>query len=122
MARIFLDANIFIDIIEERQSINLDQLKNHELVLVPLSVHLLTYLYKYKMPDKKLSDSLRRFILIPFNDFITHYALSGPTQDFEDNVQLHSAAEAECEIFLTSDEKLLKMKFFGKVRILAGLA
>lgn len=44
-------------------------------------------------------------------------ALEGPTVDFEDNTQLHSAAEAECDYFLTNDEKLLKMKFFGKTRL-----
>lgn len=35
--------------------------------------------------------------------------------------QLHSAAEAECDYFLTSDKKLLAMKFFGKTRIVSTL-
>lgn len=55
--------------------------------------------------------------MIPFDSAIAEKALVGPTSDFEDNVQLHSAAEAECDIFLTEDKKLSDMKFFGKVRI-----
>lgn len=48
--------------------------------------------------------------------------LSGPTVDFEDNVQLHSAAEAECEIFLTEDKKLLKLGFFGKTHVVSQIS
>lgn len=42
-------------------------------------------------------------------------------ENLEDNIQLHSAAEAECDFFLTSDDKLLKIKFFGKTEIKSGL-
>lgn len=55
--------------------------------------------------------------VIPFSEDVLKKSLNGPTSDFEDNVQLHSAAEAECDYFLTNDEKLLKMKFFGKTEI-----
>ena len=51
------------------------------------------------------------------NEKIVDAALTGPTVDFEDNVQLHSAAEEDCNLFLTSDKKILAMKFFGKVKI-----
>lgn len=44
-------------------------------------------------------------------------ALEGTTEDLDDNIQLHSASEAECELFLREDKKLLNLKFFGKVRI-----
>ncbi|MDP3973334.1 MAG: PIN domain-containing protein [Candidatus Daviesbacteria bacterium] len=123
MAKIFLDANVFIDIIEERKNINLDQFGNDDLFISPLSVHILTYLYKYKIPHKKLSDSIEKYLtLIPLNNLIAYQALLGPTTDFEDNVQLYSAAEAECDFFLTEDKKLLNMKFFGKVQIKPSLS
>ncbi len=48
-------------------------------------------------------------------------AMGGPTTDLEDNIQLHSAAEAECDYFLTNDKQILNLKFFGKTRILYNL-
>lgn len=44
-----------------------------------------------------------------------------PTSDLEDNIQLHSAAEADCDYFLTSDKKLLAMIYFGKTKIVSTL-
>jgi len=60
--------------------------------------------------------------LVPFDVVITRLAISGPTDDFEDNVQLHSAAQSDCDYFVTHDSKLLQMKFFGKVKIVEKLA
>ncbi|MBI2039840.1 PIN domain-containing protein [Candidatus Microgenomates bacterium] len=121
MAKIFLDANIFIDLVEKRKSIDSKKLRIHDLYLSPLSVHILTYLYKYKIPDERLADIDRFFKLVSFDTELTVKALGGPTSDFEDNIQLHSATEAECDIFLTNDQKLLKLKFFGKVELKSSL-
>lgn len=117
MAKVFLDANIFIDLVENRKPIDRKLLYTHSIYLSPVSVHILTYLYKYRIPDKRLANIDRFFKVIPFNVDITIEALGGPTADFEDNVQLHSAAQAEADFFLTNDDKLLKMKFFGKTEI-----
>lgn len=122
MARVFLDANIFIDLIEKRKTIDRKQLTIHTLYLSPLSVHILTYLYKYRIPDERLANIDRFFKLVPFNSGLTIKALSGPTSDFEDNIQLNSAAEADCDFFLTSDRKILDLKFFGKVQILPEIS
>ena len=121
MAKVYLDANIIVDIIEERKTVTIKDFEIHDLYASPLSIHILTYLYKYKMPNKKLAGFIDEFIFIPFDDVILYKAVLGPTTDFEDNAQLHSAAEADCDIFLTNDEKLLKMKFFGKTRINSNL-
>lgn len=117
MAKVFLDANIVIDLIEERKDINWKQLENHNLFITPLSIHILTYLYKYQIPEKKLLDLQEQIALVPLDKLIFDKALLGPTKDFEDNVQLHSAADAECDLFLTEDKKLLTLKFFGKTQI-----
>jgi len=119
MAKVFLDANVFIDLVEKRKSIDRKQLLAHGLFLSPLSVHILTYLYKYHIPDERLAGVDKFFKLIPFSTELTVKALGGPTADFEDNIQLNSAVEADCDIFLTNDAKLLNMKFFGKVQILS---
>lgn len=74
------------------------------------------------MPNHKLKERVSEYlILIPFTELIAQSALLGPVADFEDNVQLHSAASADCDFFLTSDKKLLDMKFFGKARIIQEL-
>ena len=121
MEKIFLDANVLIDIVEERRDVDLAQFKNYKLFISPLSIHVLTYLYKYVMPDEKLADLKQVFTFIPFDKLITNDALLGPTADFEDNVQLHSAANGDCNYFLTRDKKLLDMKFFGKTKIVKSL-
>ena|SRR3989344_2702633 len=121
MARVFLDANVVIDIIEERKDWSLDDLNEHKLFVSPLSVHILIYLYKYKIPDTKLDRIEEYWSFVAIDKAVSLKALQGPNKDFEDNVQLHSAADADCDFFLTSDQKLLKMKFFGKVRIVKNL-
>ncbi|OGK11909.1 hypothetical protein A2954_06445 [Candidatus Roizmanbacteria bacterium RIFCSPLOWO2_01_FULL_37_12] len=117
MAKIFLDTNIFINYVEERGKNIKDVLGEHELTVSPLSLHILIYISKKKVPDSRLSEIIKLFFVVDFNTEITSKALNGPTKDFEDNVQLHSSAYAECDIFLTEDKELLKMKFFGTMKI-----
>lgn len=121
MAKVFLDTNILIDLVEERTNITTDTFGDHDIIISPLSVHILMYVLKKKVPFSKLITIINPFSIIEFNKKICNQAMLGPTNDFEDNVQLHSAAEEECSFFLTNDKKLLDMKFFGKVRIEASL-
>ena len=121
MAKIFIDANIFIDLIEKRSQLNIDDLNDHDLFISPLSAHILMYVTKKKVPNPSLFNIVDRFLKIDFNSDILSKALQGPTDDLEDNVQLHSAAEADCDFFLTSDKQLLKLKFFGKIEIKSEL-
>jgi len=123
MAKVFLDANYFIDLVEERkQEVSLNKFREHQLFISSLSIHILSYIYKYKIPDKGLNIALKKFNIIDFDKQVVDKSLLGPASDFEDNVQLHSAAEAECDLFLTEDKKLLDLKFFGKTKIINSLA
>ncbi len=117
MAKVFLDTNVYIDIIKKRTESELEDFQGHDLFISPLSIHILAYVFKYKIPNDELNVNLELFNITPFDANVVENALIGPTSDFEDNVQLHSAAEAECDVFLTEDKKLLDMKFFGKVKI-----
>lgn len=121
MAKIFLDTNFYIDIIKKRNDRDLESFQGHELFISPLSIHILAYVYKYKIPSIELDVNKELFNLVSFDNTINENALIGPTNDFEDNVQLHSAAVAECDLFLTEDKELLDMKFFGKVKIINSL-
>lgn len=119
MARIFLDANILIDFLERKREEIQEQLKLHMLFISPLSVHILLYIMNKRTPYSKLSEIQKNFSIIEFNEAILYSSLSGPTKDLEDNIQLHSAAEAEADLFLTSDKELMGMKFFGKTQIIS---
>lgn len=122
MAKVFLDTNVFIDAVHrnpEREI--LPKLENHTMCISPLSVHIYCYAYKIRIPDQILSKQLEKFLILQFTDTILNYSLEGPTNDLEDNIQLHCAAEEDCDYFLTADEKLLRMKFFGKTKILPQL-
>lgn len=117
MAKVYLDTNYFIDLIEQRKAFNIEQFLSHTLYLSPLSVHIYVYLYRLKMPNTKMGKLLEYFTLIPIDESITTNSLEGPTNDFEDNLQLHGSASSECDYFLTNDRHLLILRFFGKVQI-----
>lgn len=116
MARIFLDTNIYIDITKRAQE-KWKSLGGNLLFISPLSTHILFYARKLKVPDADINKLQEQFGIVPLTKYILDKALVGPTKDLEDNIQLHSAAEADCDIFLTADQQLLKMKFFGKTEI-----
>lgn len=120
MATVFLDTNAFIDSIHRRPEKEiLKRIKNHIVYISPLSFHIYCYVYKIKIPNTHIVAQKDKFQIVEFSESILETALDGPTPDFEDNVQLHSAAHSDCEMFVTSDKKLLSLKFFGKLQIIS---
>lgn len=118
MAKVFLDTNTFIDSVHRHpQTEVLSQLENHIPFISPLSIHIYCYTYRVKIPNQLVSRQLEMFSSVDLTDAIISNACKGPTNDLEDNIQLHSAAEAACDFFLTSDKRLLTLGFFGKTRI-----
>lgn len=118
MVKVFLDTNIFIDAIHrapEKQI--LETLEGHVICASTLSFHIYCYAFNIKIPNKKVALQKEKFTSVDLSRNILDKALEGPTEDLEDNIQLHSAAEAECELLLTKDKRLLQMKFFGKTKI-----
>ena len=116
MARIFLDANFYIDATKRAKG-KWGFLKEHLLFISPLSTHILFYARKLKVPNQDVNKLQEEFGIVLLSKDILDKALEGPTPDLEDNIQLHSAAESECDLFITSDKKLLAMRFFGKTQI-----
>lgn len=118
MTRIFLDTNYFIDAIHRKPEKEvLSSLQNSIVYISPLSIHIYCYLFKLKIPNTIVSSQIEKFQVIELSEYIVKRSLEGPTIDFEDNIQLHSAAETECDMFLTEDKKLVGMKFFGKMKL-----
>lgn len=108
MAKLFLDANCLIDLIENRDETLAQQLTGHQLVISALSIHILCYVGKHTMPSNLLDQAHSYFTTVSMNQEIATKSLQGPTPDFEDNVQLHSAQITQCDYFVTRDTKLLQ--------------
>ena len=120
MVRIFLDTNFYIDV-TKRAKYKWHALAGNLLFISPLSTHILFYTRKLKVPEKAINALQEQIGIVTLTKYILDKAMQGPTADLEDNIQLHSAAEAECDVFLTEDKKLLDMKFFGRLRIINHL-
>lgn len=120
MAKLFIDANLLFDI-SERNPAQRNVLSGHSVYVSPLSYHILFYIYKYKVPNQAIIEHKNELQIVDLTEKILTNALRGPTPDLEDNIQLHSAAESECDCFLTNDKDLLKMTYFGKTRIVDHL-
>ncbi len=120
MAKAFLDTNYILDIFM-RKTRDLSYTGGNDLFISPLSIPTICYVHKIHMPSEKIKNILQDLFTINLTDSILKKSLSGPTQDIEDNIQLHSASSSHCDYFLTSDKQLLKMKFFGEVEIVQSL-
>jgi len=118
MAKVFLDTNILIDITRSRGDKNLPELLGqHTAFISPLSVHILYYSYKTRVPDAVARDTVNQLGIVDLTKAILDKSLESPTSDLEDNIQLHSAAEADCDFFITRDRQLLALGYFGKTKI-----
>jgi predicted nucleic acid-binding protein len=120
MANIYLDTNKVVDLLVRNPELS-GTLSGHHICLSPLSAHILFYTEKFPVPTPSINKSLMTMKFVSFDDRILQKAINGPTKDLEDNIQLHSAVEADCDIFLTSDKRLLKMDYFGKVKISSSI-
>ena len=125
MAKVFLDANYFIGLANRTPEVNIETLDGYKGFVSTLSCHILFYVnkinVKINVPDVKMNSFLNDFNLTDLSQDILDRATEGPSIDLEDNIQLHSAAEAECDFFLTKDKQLLQLKFFGKTQICSNL-
>ena len=119
MAKVFVDTNCFIGLANRIAEIDSYVLDTHQALVSTLSCHILFYVNKEKTPNQKLNSFIGDFNLVDLTTKILLKALHGPTDDLEDNIQLTSAAENDCDFFMTLDRKLLKMKYFGKTRIVS---
>lgn len=120
MANIFIDTNFLFDItVRDKKKVKF--LQGHTVYLSPLSIHVYFYTLGIKIPNKILDSLFDNFEFASLSKRILKKAMEGPTKDLEDNIRLHSAVNAECGYFLTSDRKLLKLGFFGRTKIVSKI-
>jgi len=117
MKKVFLDTNIIIDLLAERdpfyESIakiaTLADQKKLQLVASPISFTTVSYiLIKYE-PVKSVMVKLRKFAIIcevcDVNQQIIDKSLNSNFQDFEDAVQYYSAIQSACSVLITRNGK-----------------
>ena len=99
----------------------IESLISHKLYISVITLGTWAYVYKHSIPLSKPEQLINTFNFVDATSDIAKKSLFGPTNDFEDNVQLHSASDSNCNTFVTKDAKLLKLGYFGKVRICDSL-
>jgi predicted nucleic acid-binding protein len=114
MKKFFLDTNILIDLITEREEIIPDlksflfELDPSQIFLSTLSIPNTYYIFKIKS-GSKLDIRVRNFIstinLVPLSAKIINSTLKSFSNNFEDTLQYYSALSEGCNHILTRDTK-----------------
>ena len=120
MSRIFLDTNIILDLLGEREAFygpaaRLATMADNEkvsLVVSPISFATVNYfLSKFETPAIS-REKLRKFKIIceicTLNEQILEKGLNSSFNDFEDALQYFSAIDSDCEIIITRNGKDFK--------------
>ncbi|SRR5690554_3581022 len=120
MKKVFLDTNIIIDLLAERdpfyESIakiaTLADQKKLQLVASPISFTTVSYILTKYEPVKSVMVKLRKFAIIcevcDVNQQIIDKSLNSNFQDFEDAVQYYSAIQSACSVLITRNGKDFK--------------
>jgi predicted nucleic acid-binding protein len=114
MKKFFLDTNILIDLIAEREQTIPDltnflyELEPFQIFLSTLSIPNTYYIFKIKR-DSKLDIKTQKFIstinLVPLNANIINSSLENFSNNLEDTLQYYSALYEGCDYILTRDTK-----------------
>jgi len=114
MRKLYLDTNIFIDILIDRDLDNLSlkmltpYLEHSQVYMSVLSVHITYYSLRVKpdSPEHKMIKKILSLInLIPLDIPIMQESLDDFKTDFEDTLQYFSALSKKCDYILTKDTK-----------------
>ena len=120
MKRLFLDANIILDLLAERNPFYEDAAKiatladlgEIKIVVSPISFATVNY-FLTKFENSKIAlEKLRKFKVISeicqINELIVEKSLNSDFTDFEDALQYFSALEANCQFIITRNGKDFK--------------
>lgn len=120
MKTLFIDTNIIIDLIAQREPYyqpiakiaTLAESKKLKIIATPLSFTNTFYVLSKHMDKKKLSGILTKLRILcdvaPTNANTVDKALASGFNDFEDAVQYHSALTVKSDIFITRNKKDFK--------------
>lgn len=133
MKKIFLDTNIFIDILSKRNTgiLTKDELShlidNYKIYISALTVHITYYVGKIK-PEAGKHESMKKLLklinIIPLSEDIISLSINNFHADFEDTLQYYSALDNNCNYILTRDKKdfaKIKKNIPSKIQIISSL-
>lgn len=113
MSKYFLDVNVIVDYLIDRQEKEsnikklLKEVDIHNVYVSALSAHIIFYVLKVKYNTEifwRIKNLLDRVNLIPLTGEIVNSAMSIEFMDFEDTLQYFSAVK-NCDYILTRDKK-----------------
>lgn len=120
MQKIFLDTNIVIDFLGERENfyetaakiMTLADKKKIKIFTSPSSISNTFYILAKYENSKLVLEKLRKFKVLCaisiINDEVVEKALNSDFKDFEDALQYYSAIESNCDLIVTRNEKDFK--------------
>ena len=133
MKKIYIDTNIFFDIVIDRdlENISIKKLKQYlkasTVYMSALSIHIIYYALKIKpktQAHERIKELIKIINIVPLSSSITTQAISNFSVDFEDTLQYYSALESNCDCILTRDKKdftKIKKNIPSKIEIVSSI-
>jgi predicted nucleic acid-binding protein len=133
MRKIYIDTNIFFDIVIDRDLENISikklqqYLKESTVYMSALSVHIIYYALKIKpktQAHERIKELIKIINIVPLSSTITTQAISNFLVDFEDTLQYYSALYSNCDYILTRDRKdfvKIQKSVPSKIKIVTSL-
>ena len=127
MMKVFIDTNIFLDILCKREQFVDDALgifdmavdDKIELLISDLSIANIKYITRKEIPAEKFYDFILAFrpvfTIVPLGAGVVDSALSLKANDFEDALQYFSAVQASADCLVTRN---IKDYGFAKMEVL----
>jgi len=114
--RVFLDTNIFLDMILMRDNridnenaafiLMIAELDDFDFFVSPITVSTSFYISrKYSNASEIIDDKLKHMHILPMDRRDVRFAMGSNIPDKEDAMQISCAQRGECEIILTRDSK-----------------
>lgn len=129
MKKIFLDANILIDLISARRNVEgIEDTDFKQLYTSTLSVHILFYVNRIKYnsaEEKRAKEILKHISLTPLTETIIRHAYKVKYSDYEDTLQYLMAMHAGCNYILTrnkQDFEKVKKIIPSKIKIITNIS
>ncbi len=120
MKKVFLDTNVIIDFLGERENfyepaakiLTLADKKKIKIFTSPISISNTYYLISKYENSKIALEKIRRFKVLcaisTINDEVIEKAINSDFKDFEDALQYFSAIASNCDLIITRNEKDFK--------------
>lgn len=120
MKKIFLDTNVILDLLAERNPFydsiakiaTLADQKKISLIVSPLSFTTVDYVLNKFEPSESVLGKMRKFTIIckicDVNEETIEKGLNSGFKDFEDAVQYYTAVQSDCNVIITRNGKDFK--------------